>query len=110
MYRSIRILKQFKTCFSPGLNLLVTSEAEQIWHMLKTIAVILSMKQSLLHCNTKSNFGRIDLPHHKKLLGMLSDIAFAQVYFVTATTTTPAVTGEKQNTEKQEENLLVKRK
>lgn len=87
----------------------VTSEAEQIWHMLKTIAVILSMKQLLLHCNIKSNFGRIDLPNPKKSLGMLSDIALAQVYFVTATSTI-VVTGEKQSTEKEEEELLVKRK
>lgn len=67
--------------------------------MLKTIAVILSMEQLLLHCNTKSNLGRIDLPNPKKWLGMLSDIALAQLYFVTATTTT-VIAGEDQNTEK----------
>lgn len=53
----------------------------------------------LLHCNTKSSLGRIDLPNPKKLLGMLADIALTQVYSVTATTTT-VVTGEEKNTEK----------
>lgn len=82
-------------CFNPGLNLLVTSEAEQNWHMLKTIVVILSY-----YCTvTKSSLGRIDLPNPKKLLGMLADIALTQVYSVTATTTT-VVTGEEKNTEK----------
>lgn len=79
--------------------MLVTSEAEQNWHTLKTLAVILIMKQLLLHSNTKSSLGRIYLPNPKNLLGMLSDIAFAQVYFVTATTTA-VVTGEEQNIEK----------
>lgn len=60
------------------------------------------MKQLLLHCNTQSSLGRINLPNPKKLLGMLSDIALAQVYLATATTTA-AVTGEEQDTGKNTE-------
>lgn len=82
--------------------MLLTSEAEQNWHVLETLAVILIMKQLLLHCNTQSRLGRIDLPNPKKFLSTFSDIALVQVFFVTATITT-AVTGEEQNTGKNTE-------
>ena len=77
--------------------MLVTSEAEENWHILETLAVILIMKRLLLYCNAQSRLGRIDLPNPKKLLSISSDIALVQVFFVTATIT-KAITGEEQNT------------
>lgn len=60
------------------------------------------MKQLLLHCNTQSRLGRVDIPNPKKLLSVFSHIALAWVFFVTATITT-AITGEEQNTGKNTE-------
>lgn len=74
--------------------MLITSEAEQNWHILESLAVILNIKQLLLHCNAPSRLGRIDFPSPKKLLSIFSDIALVQFFFSVTATITTTITEE----------------